>query len=1027
MQKLSSAFIAAISSFIALTLVYPQAGYALGLGKLSVESNLGQPLRLEIQLDSVTEVEAETLDVTLASRSDFSRAGVEYPPIAGLLNFELVQNPDGSYVVVITTDDALQETYLHLLVSALWSGGKAVREYTALLDPPLYSGKPASDVTVAGQEEEQSTQEAGDAAVDTAAVDSTSADGGGDAFGEVLVRKGDTLSQIVNDISKPANVDYFQALEAVYRNNPEAFIDNNMNLLRAGVTLKIPSFEEMQAVSRRESIASFTAQLEKFNAYRESVRKKQEEDSSETMDQLIEESVAEAEQETPEVAPEPEVDTAAEVAESQPVAAEIVETQEQPELGQETAQETEEIVEEATLTIGQQIGEGVVDSDADNAAELEALKAQLAQLDESLLASGVENESVRDNLRQIQNQVERISTLIEVEDTGLAMAQNRAAELDTDTTPEMQADEVEMAQMPETSAEEEAMAQIEEAIAEADQSDAATEESTGVDPEASVEAEVSNEAEQAEVAQQTETETMAQSEVTETAAVTEQQSTETEAVTEEEPQQEESEEVAQLAAAEQVQPPAAEESDTGDQGVVGAATRQVAKSGLLDSIKGMFSGLPEYGLKIAAGLLALLGGLFLWQRRKSRKEFDASMLDIETEEVSMNSETTIKKMSDASGIDLASTNDSALELTIGGGMSYLSEEGITGVNEEENEVIKAGAVDPLAEADVYLAYDRDEQAIQVLKEAYADDPERGELAEKLLEIYHKQDDRRSFDGLATELHRRQDSTQNLSWEKVISMGKEVSPDNPLYSGEAPAAADTSTSIDLEEELLEGLQPPAEKQEAAMEGAIAMDEGELDLDLDVMKPATEAPAAAGIDMPEIKEEINELEIEDLEIDFEKPEDEDKDIAGIDAPTLSQIISENAESELNLGKEEMVEIRDSDLDEISLNGGELELDLGKDTDKQFNQIEEEANRAVAEISEQGAEEKQSALDSIDQQSGMSEMSQLEPYHESETALELAKAYLELGEQEIAKGFIEEVLNEGSEKQKGKARKLIKELAS
>ncbi|MGI9316258.1 MAG: FimV/HubP family polar landmark protein [bacterium] len=1010
MQKLSSAFYAAISSFIALSLLYPQAGYALGLGKLSVESNLGQPLRLEIQLDSVTSVEAETLDVSLASRSDFSRAGVEYPVIAGLLNFELAQSPDGGYVVVITTEDVLQETYLHLLVSALWSGGKAVREYTALLDPPLYSGQAASDVTLAGSEEGQTiSEEAEETATRSAAS--------GSEFGEVVVRKGDTLSQIVNDISKPDNVNYFQALEAVYRSNPEAFIDNNMNLLRSGATLKIPSFEEMQAVSRRESLASFTAQLEKFNAYKASVSQQQQADSSETMDQLIEEeSAVSADEAAPE--PAPEVDTASQVVEP-----EAEPTTDEQEVVQESEVQAIE-TEEATLTIGQQIEEDAA-VEGDNAAELEALKAQLAELDESLLAGGVENESVRNNLRQIQNQVERISTLIEVEDTGLAMAQTRAAELESDTAAEVQAAE--------GTAEEQAMAEIEEAIANVDESASVTDQSeasqsetsqsestdavetAGVDPEASVEGEISNEAEQAEMAQQqSEAPAVVEPQVAEESGV----ATET-AVTE----QEDSEEVAQLAAAEQVQPPAAEEVDSGDQGAIGSAARQVAKSGLLDSIKGMFSGLPDYGLKIAAGLLALLAGLFLWQRRKSRKEFDASMLDIETEEVSMNSETTIKKMSDASGIDLASSNDSALELTIGGGMSYLSEEGITGVNEEENEVIKAGAVDPLAEADVYLAYDRDEQAIQVLKEAYADDPERGELAEKLLEIYHKQDDRRSFDALATELHKRQDSTQNLSWEKVISMGKEVSPDNPLYSGEAPvAAAETSASIDLEEELLEGLQAAPAKQAASEEGMLSMDDDGLDLELDIMK--------AGIEGPDLKDEVNDLEIDDLEIDFEKEDvkkdDIEEEVSGIDAPTLSQIISENAESPLNLDKES-VEIRDSDLDEISLNAGELDLDLGKDEDKQFNQIEEEANRAVVEASKEEATEKKSAMNSIDQHSGMSEMSQLEPYHESETALELAKAYLELGEQEIAKGFIEEVLNEGSEKQKGKARKLIKELAS
>jgi pilus assembly protein FimV len=989
MNRLSLTLTAAISSLIALILLYPQAGYALGLGKLSVESNLGQPLRLEIKLDSVSEAEAETLDVSLASRSDFSRAGVEYPDIASFLEFELVQGTDGEYVVLITTQNALQETYLHILVSAFWSGGKAVREYTALLDPPLYSGQTAEDVTLAGTQQ-LSEQTSSD--TDTSAEESFTAD-------EIVVRKGDTLSQIVNDISKPENVDYFQALEAVYRRNPEAFINNNMNLLRSDVTLKLPSFEEMQAVSRQESVASFTAQLEKFNAYRASVSQQQEQQSSETLDQLIEKSVVDADEAEPQ--PEPQVDTAAQTAIPEIVQSDDEPVADQIEGAQPDAATDDE--EQARLTIGQQGVEAVVLEEGENAAQIEALRSQLAQLDESLLASGVESESVRNNLRQIQNQVERISTLIEVEDTDLAMAQTRAAELEAEA--DVSAEQIEQA-----------VSEVEEATsqsAEVEQSAivGVTEaETAGVDPEASVEGEVSNEAEQPVMAQQEET-----SESSEQAA-----DSGSIAAQDAETEKDDSEEVAQLAAAEQVEPPAAEEPDAGDQSALGSAARTVAKSGLLDSVKGIFSSLPDYGLKIAAGLLALLGGLFLWQRRKSRKEFDASMLDIETEEVSMNSETTIKKMSDASGIDLASSNDSALELTIGGGMSYLSEEGITGVNEEENEVIKAGAVDPLAEADVYLAYDRDEQAIQVLKEAFADDPERGELAEKLLEIYHKQDDRRSFDTLATELHKRQDSTQNLSWEKVNRMGREVSPDNPLYSGEAPVATDTSTAIDLEDDLMNELGLP-DKDKSDAKGTVSLDDSGLDVDLDLMKD--------GIDAPDLKDEVKDLEIEDLEFDFAKEEAklEDKDIAGVDAPTLSQIISENAGSQLNTDKEDSIQIGDSDLDEISLNAGELDLDLGKDNDKHFNQIEEEAKRAVTEASGEQSKDSQSAMESIDQHSGMSEMSQLEPYHESETALELAKAYLELGEQEIAKGFIEEVLNEGSEKQKGKARKLIKELAS
>ena len=119
-------------------------------------------------------------------------------------------------------------------------------------------------------------------------------------------------------------------------------------------------------------------------------------------------------------------------------------------------------------------------------------------------------------------------------------------------------------------------------------------------------------------------------------------------------------------------------------------------------------------------------------------------------------------------------------------------------------------------------------------------------------------------------------------------------------------------------------------------------------------------------------------------------------------------------------------------------EVALNFGGE-DHEFDLIEAESKRAVAEgeAVEEGVEEvaksdEPAAEEALDEDSSMSEFSdaslgKLEPYHESETALELAKAYMELGEQEIAKGFIEEVLNEGSEKQKKKARTMIKDLAT
>ncbi len=999
MRKLTP--LVAASSFATLLATIPQTGFALGLGKLSVDSDLGEPLQLVIELDSVSAAEAETLDVTLGSRADFTRANIEYPVLGEQLEFELVKGDNGRYQVLITTADPIQEAYIHFLVNATWSGGTAVREYTALLDPPLYSGNNTTTVNLAG---DSSTSTSSDQSQQPATGSSTSSSSetsqGASAGDRITVSRGDTLSQIVSGMSKPGDVNYYQALEAVYRKNPSAFIDSNMNLLRSGATLEVPSFDEMRAISRSESIASFSEQLERFNEYKGVVAQQQEEDSSESLDELIDESetVAEEAEEVEEVAALLEEDSIEDLLQE----AELEAADLQADIDDATE------LTEPTLTVGQDSGTDALAETEDNAAQIEALKAQLQQLEESSLADTEEGAAVIEGAEELESGSERLSTLIEVEDTNLANLQNN---LDGDASEQDLAD-------PESG--EDLQENLETEIASLDENAIDSSEEAADDILASLNQGVDNLTDSAsDILGIDDNSTEAEASVEEQVAI--------EAEENIDPVEDDEEEVAAVAAVPESDTSGTEgggtdttEANVDDSGnVIESTVRQVSNNSLIDSVKGIFSSLPDHALKIGAGLLALLAGLFFWQRQRTQREYDASMLDIETEEVSLNSEASVQRMSDASGIDLASANDSALELTIGGGMSYLSEQGITGVNEEENEVIKAGAVDPLAEADVYLAYDRDEQAIQVLKEAFEETPERGELAEKLLEIYHKQDDRRAFDALASDLQSKQSSTENLNWERVVSMGREVSPDNAMYSGDgapqatASVSGDSELNLDDDDDLLSGASAPlagAAAAAAAVGAGLSAKAGSLDVDsgsLDMMSLGSDTKQTA----------VDELEMSDLDIDLEAPQTPDA-VSPIDAPTLSQIIDDKLPG-------------GDAADDVSLSSSTLDLSLGNDEDSTLKRIEEASK--ISSTDDLGKEDSQSQqISGLEQQSILtgisdSQMSQLEPYHESETALELAKAYMELGEQEIAKGFIEEVLNEGSEKQKGKARTLIKELTS
>jgi len=1015
MRKLTP--LVAASSFATLLATIPQTGFALGLGKLSVDSDLGEPLQLVIELDSVSAAEAETLDVSLGSRADFTRANIEYPALGDQLDFELVDVGGGRYLVEITTKDPIQEAYIHFLVNATWSGGTAVREYTALLDPPLYSGNTTTTVNLANDTSSTTNETSTSSEQSQSTASSSQSTRGVGAGDSITVSRGDTLSQIVSGISKPADVNYYQALEAVYRKNPSAFIDSNMNLLRSGATLEVPSFEEMSAVTRSESIASFTEQLDRFNEYKGLVAQQQEEDSSESLDELIDDSETAAEE------AQEEEEVAALLSEEDSIEDLLEEAElEAADLQVELDSATE--LTEPSLTVGQDDGTDALAETDDNAAQIEALKAQLQQLEETSLADSEESASVIEGAEELESGTERLSTLIEVEDTNLANLQNN---LNGDGSGQDLADP-ESGEASDTLSEDlqQNLESLQTEVASLDDNAIDASEEAADDILASLDQGVDTVTEgAADILGIDSNDTEAEASVEEQVAI--------EAEENVDPVEDEDEEVAAVAAVPESDTSGAEDSGTetaeanvDDSGnIIESTVRQVSNNSLIDSAKGILSSLPEHAAKIGVGLLALLGGLFFWQRRRTQREYDASMLDIETEEVSLNSEASVQRMSDASGIDLASANDSALELTIGGGMSYLSEQGITGVNEEENEVIKAGAVDPLAEADVYLAYDRDEQAIQVLKEAFDESPERGELAEKLLEIYHKQDDRRAYDELAADLQSKLDATENLNWERVVSMGREVSPDNAMYSGDgAPQSSAASPSGDSElnlddddDDLLSGAAAPlagAAAAASAVGAGLAAKAGGLDANsgsLDMMSLGSDTPETA----------VDELEMSDLDIDL-SPESPDA-VSPLDAPTLSQIINDNLEGKIE---------SDDASGEASLSSSTLDLSLGNEEDSTLKRIEEASKIASTDDSDKEDPETGglSGFSGLDQQSVLgaisdSQMSQLEPYHESETALELAKAYMELGEQEIAKGFIEEVLNEGSEKQKGKARTLIKEL--
>lgn len=114
----------------------PGTASALALGRLTVQSALGEPLRAEIDFPDITAAEADSLKAAVASPDSFRAAGIDYSPALSNLQFSITRKPNGRAVLTITGSRPVNEPFVDLILEATWSSGRIVRDYTLLFDPP---------------------------------------------------------------------------------------------------------------------------------------------------------------------------------------------------------------------------------------------------------------------------------------------------------------------------------------------------------------------------------------------------------------------------------------------------------------------------------------------------------------------------------------------------------------------------------------------------------------------------------------------------------------------------------------------------------------------------------------------------------------------------------------------------------------------------------------------------------------------------------------------------------------------------
>ncbi|WP_422831049.1 FimV/HubP family polar landmark protein [Variovorax sp. HJSM1_2] len=313
MASLSGWKATAVALAAAAALSFPASdAQALVLGRLNVLSALGEPLQAEIDVPQLSNEEADSLRTELASPDAFRAAGLEYNSALIGMQLTLQRRPGGRAVIRITSNRPVNDPFVDLILQLTWASGRVVRDYTVLLDPPaMRQGNTASNAanntpaqipaapapapaprTAAPAPSTQAAAPTAPRAVETprppappaarasatpapapapvrapAPAPATPAAAASEPKQQVTVKPGDTASRIAAR-TKPANVSLDQMLVALLRSNPDAFIQNNVNRMKAGSVLDVPSASQAAAPPAAEASQTITAQARDFDSFR---------------------------------------------------------------------------------------------------------------------------------------------------------------------------------------------------------------------------------------------------------------------------------------------------------------------------------------------------------------------------------------------------------------------------------------------------------------------------------------------------------------------------------------------------------------------------------------------------------------------------------------------------------------------------------------------------------------------------------------------------------------------------------------
>ncbi len=986
----------------------PLAVQALGFGGIKLNSSLNEKLSADVGLLSATANDIQSLTIKLATKEAFLRSGIDRTALLNKLKFKVKQRSNGDYYIHVTTTQTVREPFMNFLLEMNWKNGRMLREYTMLIDPPgrapqqVVERAPVVAETIAPEPEPVIEEPVAEIEVEEPIIEST-------PFVEPVTEP-EYTPEPVEVVAEEESVVIDEPLEEF---NPEAVTEADEVPVIEDVA-EIEPIAEPEAIVDVEPVAESESSVDVF-----------EEESS---DQLWPSIPLAAFDQSDDVSDEP-LASESEV--------EVASVDSEGEMGDldygiikkgdnlwniaEKLREGDESVSvhQVMMALLQSNPDAFIDNNVHRLKVGHVLRIDdpsvLTSLSRKEAANAfVEQTDAWNNYRQQVAETTGVQPimagespvqddLVMSDSTGeLTLAAPDGENLTTGGGANEESLSNDLATM---------QAQLRQA-----KSDSGTMRTRNV--------ELNNKLQSLEdqlnrlqrslsvkddelAALQQQLSSLNQTPevpVTEPVAVAPEETQVVEEVAAVAPEVVEPEVVQEPAVAEPVKP----EVSPVDLAEEIAERERVADEGIMATVMGVIASIAAVfaGLNLGGNTLLFIGApillvlliivIIVVKRRRQGDNFQESIL-------------TGTASASAADIGDAASGDST---TFSEESSFLSDFAMSGASAIEAD---DSEVDPLTEADVFMAYGRYEAAEERLNEAIQSEPSRMELRAKLIELYHATQNKTAFESAAEDFYASLGGNEAESplWTKVVGMGAEIAPENPLFNqtgnfaasdvpvtSEVPAIDDPGMGMTDSQVMDIGLETGVFAAADLSTTSDSSDDLDFNLDLgETDDSATDSGMDFNLDIGGDEPAVTEEAVEDLDfnLDMGTAESDSTEDVGLDF-NLDMGTSDAAEEpavdlDFNLDADTSNSTADSGLD--------FNLDIGGD-----------------ETEDAGLDLNLDASDTADADIGGGD--------EVGTKLDLAKAYIDMGDPEGARSILDEVMDEGSSTQKEEAQSLLGQIA-